>query len=199
MYRGMQPLWSWLLHENFHPMGIAGHAPGVGINIMGDQAGQALTLNSWDTAILDWQAPGQLYCTSRDALTPTEITLSPLDRTETGTKAAMIRLSDHEVLVVESRRRDHWSSGTINNAGLPEGFYGVTVTRVDTAIDANRRFGDDGFAHYVTNKGVSHASWPTVRLSMDKMLYQGESLISDGVRITLVTTGDHDTIRLERA
>jgi hypothetical protein len=200
LYRTKEPLWSWLIHEHLHPFGLAGHSPdGSPLDILGDQGGRALTLSSWDSIIMDWQTPEQIYCTTRETLTRSEVALSPLDRFEKGTKAVIVRLSDREVLVIESRRRDHWSSGSSKNTGLPPGFYGLTVTRVDTSIDVWRSWVNEGYARYVTNRASSHTDWPGIALDMDNVLYLGESLTTDGVRITLVKSGDHDTVLIERS
>ena len=129
LYQNKMPIWSWFIHENMHPHGLAGHAPSDGspFNLMTNQAGSSLVIDAWDQLILDWQIPNQFYCVSVGKLEKALVEMSPIERDEVGTKAIMVRLSPNEVLVIESRRRDKWSSGQTDWAGLPIGFYGLLV------------------------------------------------------------------------
>ncbi len=107
LYQNHMPIWSWFLHENLHPHGIAGHAPydGMGLNIMSDQGGLALGLTAWDRLILDWEVPDEFYCTTTEKLSDTVLELASIDSDVKATKAIMVRVSDHQVIVIESRRR----------------------------------------------------------------------------------------------
>jgi hypothetical protein len=208
------PVWAFFLHENLHNQGLQGHAPNNGYNlgIMTNQYGLSLPLSAWDTLIIDWQIENQFYCLQRENVKPTNIVLSPLEREEVGTKAIMIKLSKSEVLVVESRRKDKWSSGYKGFPGLPEGFYGVVVYKVDTA--ATPQYGvmePDGkdwkdsspaFAYYIRNLNVDHGSIPGAPQSgpidMNFFMYEGESLTTNGIKISLVKSGDHDEVMIEK-
>jgi hypothetical protein len=203
------------LHENLHNQGLQGHAPNNGYNlgIMTNQYGLSLPLSSWDTLIIDWQRENQFYCLQKENVKPTNIVLSPLEREEIGTKAIMIKLSKSQILVIESRRRDKWSSGYKGFPGLPEGFYGVVTYKVDTT--ANPLYGvmePDGpdwkdsspaYAYYIRNLDVDHGSVKGAPQSgpidMNFFLYEGESLTTNGIKITLVKSGDHDEVRIEKA
>ena len=209
------PIWAFFLHENLHNQGLQGHAPNQGSNlgIMTNQYGLSLPLTSWDTLIIDWQQENQFYCLQRDNLKPTSLILSPLEREEIGTKAIMIKLSNSQVLVIESRRRDKWSSGSSNYPGLPQGFYGVIVYKVDTT--AKPLYGieepdgpkwhdsSDAYAYLIRNLTVDHGyvtgapqSGP---IDMNFVMYEGESLTTNGVKISLVKSGDHDEVKIEKA
>jgi len=208
------PVWAFFLHENLHNQGLQGHAPNQGYNlgIMTNQYGLSLPLSSWDTLIIDWQRENQFYCLQKENVKATNIVLSPLEREEIGTKAIMIRLSNSQVLVIESRRRDKWSSGFNGFPGLPEGFYGVITYKVDTT--ANPLYGvmeADGkdwkdsspaYAYYIRNLDVDHGfvrgapqSGP---IDMNFFLYEGESLTTNGIKISLVKSGDHDEVKIEK-
>ena len=118
-----------------------------------------------------------------------------------------------QILVIESRRRDKWSSGYKGFPGLPEGFYGVVTYKVDTT--ANPLYGvmePDGpdwkdsspaYAYYIRNLDVDHGSVKGAPQSgpidMNFFLYEGESLTTNGIKITLVKSGDHDEVRIEKA
>lgn len=203
LYQNKMPIWSWFLHENMHPHGLAGHAPSDGspFNLMTNQAGSSLVLDAWDQLILDWQIADEFYCVSVGKLEPATIELSPLERDEIGTKAIMVRLSSHEVLVIESRRRDKWSSGQIDWAGLPVGFYGLLVYKVDTTIDRNR-LTSGGFAYFIRNPTVSHEPFQgsyAPEFDGNQIIYEGETLVTNGVSITLTKSGDHDQVTISKS
>jgi hypothetical protein len=203
LYQNKMPIWSWFIHENMHPHGLAGHAPSDGspFNLMTNQAGSSLVLDAWDQLILDWQIPNQFYCVSAGKLEKATIKLSPLERDEVGTKAIMVRLSANEVLVIESRRRDKWSSGQTDWAGLPVGFYGLFVYKVDTSIDKNRvELG--GFADFISNPNVSHSPFQgsyASQFDANRIIYEGETLVTNGVSITLTKSGDHDQVTISKS
>ena len=197
------------IHEGMHPTGLAGHAPydGSPFSIMSTDTG-SLVLNAWDTSILDWQAENQIYCVSKENLNKTTVTLSPIDRKNLGMKAIFIRINDHKVLVIESRRRDYWSSKQSGIDGFPLGFYGLVAYRIDTTVDKNRvgwnqatPNGIGGFSDLIINPSLKHGEIRMTYsppLSGNSMLYQGESHITDGIKITLVKSGDNDTVQIER-
>jgi len=203
LYQNKMPIWSWFIHENMHAHGLAGHAPSDGspFNLMTNQAGSSLVLDAWDQLILDWQVADQFYCVSADKLEKATIKLSPLERDEIGTKAIMVRLSSHEVLVIESRRRDKWGSGQKDWAGLPAGFYGLLVYKVDTTKDSNR-VETGGFADFISNPTFSHLPFrgsyaPT--FDGNRIIYEGETLVTNGVSITLTKSGDHDQVTISKS
>ena len=197
------------IHEGMHPTGLAGHAPydGSPFSIMSTDSG-SVVLNAWDTSILDWQGENQIFCVSKDSLNKTTVTLSPIDRKNLGMKAIFIKINDHKVLVIESRRRDYWSSKQSGIDGFPLGFYGLVAYRIDTTIDKNRVSwnqsvpnGIGGFADLIVNPSLGHGEirvTNTPPLSGNVMLYQGESHVTDGIKITLVKSGDNDTVQIER-
>ena len=203
LYQNKMPIWSWFIHENLHPHGLAGHAPSDGspFNLMTNQAGSSLVLDAWDQLILDWQIPNEFYCVSLGKLEKTTIEMSPLEREEIGTKAIMVRLSSHEVLVIESRRRDKWSSGQIDWAGLPVGFYGLLIYKVDTSIN-NNRVETGAFADFISNPSVSHGTFQgsyAPQFDANRIMYEGETLVTNGVSITLTKSGDHDQVVISKS
>lgn len=209
------PVWSFFLHENLHNQGLQGHAPNQGMNlsIMTNQYGLSIPLSSWDTLTIDWQLENQFYCVQREKLEPTTLTLSPMEREEIGTKAIMIKLSESQLLVIESRRRDRWSSGYKGFPGLPVGFYGLIVYKVDTTAKplygieepdgANWKDSSDAYAYLIRNQNVDHGFIPGAPQSqpIDRnfIIYEGESLTTNGVKISLVKSGDHDQVSIEKA
>ena len=209
------PIWAFFIHENLHNQGLQGHAPNQGYNlgIMTNQYGLSLALNSWDTLIIDWQRENQFYCVQKENVKPTEVVLSPIEREEIGTKAIMIKLSKSQVLVIESRRRDKWSSGSADFPGLPLGFYGVIVYKVDTTAKPQYgimepdgpdwRDSSDAYAYLIRNSNVDHGyvtgAPQSGRIDMNFVMYEGESLTTNGIKISLIKSGDHDEVKIERA
>lgn len=205
LYEQKMPLWSFIVHEFGHFQGIPGHAPwdGSPIDVMTNQHGLAITLGTWSRITMDWQDTREIYCTTRDGLTNDVVTLSPIDSEEAGTKAVMVRLNQSRALIIESRRRSTWSSGAMGWPGLPEGFYGLTVIRVDTSVDLNRVQRAGAYLDFIDggNRGHGTLFQPGMRIppfDLNNVLYEGESITTDGIRISLSKSGDHDTVRLSR-
>ena len=212
--------WPWFLHENLHHQGLLGHAPmqGSPLGIMTSQAGIRLPLQAWDSITLDWQLPTDIFCVNKQKLAQFEILMSPLEREEVGTKAIMIRLSEYEVLVIESRRDDKWINqlrrGEIINAdsdGRSNKLNGLVVYKVQMdkvepygTIDAdgpNWKDSSTNFAYYIRNnikeKGYSEYSG-VPPFDLNFMIYEGESLTYQGIKISLLASGLHDKVRVER-
>ena len=201
LYEEDRPLWSYMIHEFGHFHGIPGHAPfdGNPLDVMTNQHGMAITLNTWSRLTMDWIDTDAVYCTRREGLGEHEVTLSPIDRDETGTKAVMVRLSDSQALIIESRRRSEFSSDHFGWPGLPAGFYGLTVMRVDTSVDLNRVQRPGAYLDYIEAPELNHGilRMPLmVDVDLDWVLYEGESMTVDGVRIELLRSGDFDTVRV---
>ena len=204
IYANNLPIWSWWMHEVMHSYGLEGHAPHdyVDLNIMGNQSGKSSTLSTWDALISGWLNPGDVYCISKDHITSTTVKLVPMEREEAGVRSAMITLNDHQVLVIESRRKDKWGPSWYDSFG------GVTAYLVDTSIENDRTGegrGDDvaRFAVYLRPDGKTADSWyPTLvtggSISMEQILLNtpGKSLTYSGIKITLVSNGANDEIRI---
>lgn len=212
LYQNKMPIWAWFMHENMHPHGLAGHAPfdGSPLSIMSDQAGMAHTLTSWDSLILDWQTENQFYCVSKDNIADNAVTLSPIDSDELGTKAIMVKLSEHEVLVIESRRYSTWSNGDPGWKGFPEGLAGVLTYIVDTKNEHSRVGWNspfkqsEAYAYYANADTKRHGifMWPeqpSMGLDLGLLLYQGESLTTHGVTVSVTSSSNYDTVTLRKA
>ena len=219
-YHQRVSFWTWFLHENLHNQGLLGHAPRQGspLGIMTSQWGVRVPLQTWDSIILDWQLPTDIYCIKKENLRRTEIVMSPLEREEIGTKAIMIRLSDFEILVIESRRDDKWvnklskneiiNSDTSGKSPLLNGLvvYKVQVDKVEpygvTEPDGvNWEDKSDGFAYYIRNNAPSrgYSGYGSEPFDLNFMIYQGETLIYRGIRLTLVSSGSNDKVVIESA
>ena len=79
----------WTAHEMLHHMGLVQHfpvnPPDWGIEWGGSTRSEVLL--PWNQSILDWINPDQYYCTTRDSLSKTRITLTPLEKSMAGMRA----------------------------------------------------------------------------------------------------------------
>ena len=194
-----QLIWAWMIHEIGHPMGLTGHFP---INpqqfgIMHNQGGMGLGLNSWDSLILDWINENQVYCIDKSKISGEEITLVPAEREQTGIRSVMIKISESKVLVVESHRPDKWSFR------MPKAHYGVMAFLVDTTQNTDRRDENDEFdaklpktARNITVDNVSTRMIEKLDISTTMLL--GETITIEGIKLTLVKSGDNDVVRIEK-
>ena len=195
-----QLIWAWMIHEIGHPMGLTGHSP-INPNqygIMQNQGGMGLGLQSWDSLILDWINEDQVYCSDLKNVNGQEITLVPKEREQTGISSVMIRISDHQVLVVESHRADKWS---FNMQTQNEG---VMAYLVDTSKNTIRDDENNEFSATLekTAWNISVENWRTrigANQNESTIMYLGDSLSTNGVRVTFIKSGDNDTIKIEKA
>jgi hypothetical protein len=207
------PFWSWFLHENLHNQGLLGHAPNQGspLGIMTSQWGVRVPLQTWDSLILDWQLPNDIYCLSKENIVKSEVVMSPLEREEFGTKAIMIRLSEYEVLVIESRRDDKWVLDVDKNGGKSPDLNGLVVYKVDVSkaqpygvtepTGSNWKDFSTSFAYYIRNPAPSkgYSNYPGREpFDLNFILKQGESLTYQGIKITFSTSFTHDTVVIEK-
>ena len=220
-YDSGRAIWEYFLHEMLHRHGLFGHSPKVPVltGIMSTFNGWTDALLPWDALVLDWQSSGDFFCVNQSKLNvPIEITLVPLEREQKGFKAAIVKLSDSQLLIVDSHRRDKWSTNTF------PGQYGVMLTLVDTSKNSNFEVGEDGNAPstslFLKMLGTDHGkhsyfyngiplnasnslddldtSGRIWTLDLNYLMYLGESNIFQNIKVSLIKTGDNDTIKLER-
>jgi len=115
------------VHETLHDMGITdlylwtGWIPGQIFkpttewpmgdwDVMQNQNGEAREVIAWHRWLLGWLDDEQVYCIPLESLIDLELSLSPLTRTASGYKAAVIPVSERKVIVVESRRAEGYSA-----------------------------------------------------------------------------------------
>jgi len=222
----MRARWGYFLHEMMHSHGIFGHSPKIPwrIGLMSTADSWSTALLSWDSLAQGWTNPEDLYCVEKAKIISTDIKLVPLEREQKGNRVAMIKLNDHQLLMIESHRHDKWSQG------LALGFTGVTVTLVDTTKNTTWD-NPEGFANpssvgvLLKIPGVNHGPYESVGtplpnpgleyqgvgvingvgVSGDKegwdqnyFMYKGESITYEGIKISVLSTGDNDTVRIEK-
>ena len=182
-YRTRTPIWQHFVHETLHSHGALGHSPkNTQIGLFWNTGSPGATLNSWDAMTLGWMKQENIYCVSKQNLSAQTLALVPLEREQVGLRSIVVKLSDYEALVIESHRKEKWSER------WPVGTTGVSVMRVDTRNDTVWDLGSATGTYVI----------PARDHSLDFMKV-GQSFTTDGIKISLVMSGDNDQIRVELA
>ena len=207
-------IWSVWIHELGHHMGFVGHSPDElrHLDLMDDQSGYGLSTSTWNQLLVDWLLPSQLYCRTINNLKDDEITLTSIDSLKSGLKSAMIAMSNHEVLVIESRRKDYWTNPIYTRVPnlrneVFDGFYGIAIYLVDTSktndpvMETTSPGYDPNVQYkYARNLKISdnHVSEYKGIDGLEYLMLQGESLTFRNVKISFIQTGDFDTIKIQK-
>lgn len=199
-----EKLWAFWIHEMLHSQGIALHAPGNGFQtgLQGNQYGDSAALDAWELFLLGWTEDDQIHCLDRQSVTTSQVKLNSSDVTTEGTRAVIIRLSDHEALVIESRRPEGYSSSWQKDT------VGILVSKVDTTLDNDRSqeggvdSGNDPkftkWSYLLLPDGKTlHASNPLEQLQ-DYLVREGSSVTYEDLKIELVFSGKQDFVKITK-
>ncbi len=178
--------WRWMAHETGHLFGIYDlytiDTPSVygDWDIMSNNWGDTLELNSWNRYTQGWLTDSQIRCLELNQLTtPVEITINPLNQRNTDMKAAMIRLSDTEILVAEVRRNGGYDKFNSMHEGVLVYKVDLTVPSIKGGYQVQRRPG---------------SVQPNF---LDALLKRGDKLRVGNVQIEVISTGANgDVIRI---
>lgn len=190
-----RPLWVTMLHEMGHAHGIAGHAPGNGWSY--DVMASGTTLSAWNGWLVDWIPDEEFVCIDGEAPGSHTVVLDSVDLNRGGTIAAVVRLSDSEVLVIESRRKGEFS------IDFPAGLAAITATYVDSKkvyqrYDSNYAKEREYFSYFARAEGTSRrVNLGPPGLGDENLLgYIGDTLVHEGVRVKLVESKEFDTVEI---
>lgn len=233
IYLSNRPRYAYFLHEMIHGFGLQGHSSkfiptGGYLNkngIMSNADGWTQALLPWDAIVWGVATPLDTYCIDKSHLNSVELKLVPLEREQEGFRSAIVRINDHQALVVESHRSDRWG------VGEGAGFAGTMVTIIDTTKSTN--FENEtspkdpclsSTGVYLRVEGGNHGSHfaigtPLMRngqnynqvtmyngisiagdqdnWDLNHIMYPGDSISAAGVKISLVQGGDNDVVRIE--
>ena len=180
-YSGKIPIWQHFVHETLHSHGALGHSPkNTQIGLFWNTGSAGATLNSWDVMTLGWMKQENVYCIGRGNVAPQTMALVPIEREQVGLRSVIVKLSDYEALVIESHRKEKWSERWSSEIS------GVSVMRIDTRVDTVWDLGSSTGKYLV----------PAQEHSLD-FLKLGQSFTADGVRISVVQSGENDQIKIE--
>jgi hypothetical protein len=232
-YLSRRVRWGYFLHEMFHGWGMQGHSPKyIPTDGKLTRLGEGSTADGWTNALLPWDAlvwgvakPSDVFCIDKPNLKSVDLKLVPLEREQEGIKSAMVKINEHQVLLVESHRSDKWG------VGEGPGFAGVMVAIIDTTVSTawdNEVTPKDpcitSTGVYLRVPSLNHGSHQPIGLpiinngktyigaglingmgiagdyeywDLNHIMYTGESISAAGLKVTLVKGGDNDTIRVE--
>jgi hypothetical protein len=139
------------------------------------------TLNSWDAMTLGWMKQENIFCIAKQNVATQTLTLVPLEREQVGLRSIVVKLSEYEALVIESHRKDKWSER------WPIGTSGISIMRIDTRNDTVWDLGSSTGTYVI----------PAREHSLD-FLKLGQSFTTDGVRISVVQSGENDQVKIEQ-
>ena len=232
-YLSDRPRYAFYLHEMIHAFGLQGHSPKfIPTGGFLNKNGMMSNADGWTQALLPWDAivwgvaePSDTYCIDKSNLKSVDLKLVPLEREQEGLRSAVIRLNDHQAIVVESHRSDKWG------VGEGAGFAGTMVSLIDTTRSTSYESSTSPRDKCLTSTGVylrvengNHGLHKAIgkplvnngiryngvniyngisiagdedAWDLNHIMYPGESISSVGVKITLVEGGDNDVIRIE--
>ena len=182
-YRARTPIWQHFVHETLHSHGALGHSPkNTQIGLFWNTGSPGATLNSWDAMTLGWMKQENIFCVAKQNVATQTLTLVPLEREQVGLRSIVVKLSEFEALVIESHRKDKWSER------WAIGTSGISIMRIDTRNDTVWDLGSSTGTYVI----------PARDHSLD-FLKVGQSFTTDGVKISVVSTGDNDQVKIELA
>jgi M6 family metalloprotease-like protein len=164
--------------------------PFSGFDMMSTQGGPSRTMSLWSRWMMNWLSPSNLYCGDLSTLKDTSLTLHPIDQIDSNLKGAIIKISDSKAVVVESRRETKYDEKTTRSRN------GVIVYTIDTAIN----HGEGPMAlvppagrglYYPYKNGGGQPQ-------LDAMLYVGNSVLIEGLKITLNSSGIRDIVSISK-
>ena len=231
-YLSKRVRWGYFIHELLHAHGLWGHSPKfipsngrfTRIGALSTADGWSNALLPWDALVANWQKPSDIYCVDKPKLATVDLKLVPLEREQAGIRSVMIKLNDHQVLMVESHRSDKWGVWEGQGSG------GVMVALIDTTISTSwdqpaTVNNPTSTGVYLKVDGANHGYHQPIGSvlknggntyfgvgvidgvgiagdyepwDLNHVMYPGESLTSNGIKVTLVKGGDNDTVRIEK-
>ena len=161
--------------------------------LMDNQGGPTRTITSWLRWVQGWLDDDQVTCVLPEQIGTNYYELNPLNVVGADNKSIVIKMSDTDAIVVESRRWDpKFDVQVVNNHD------GLIVYTVDATLGHNegplRLQSPRDITKYLRNPYTS----PDWRV-LDAVLDQGDFVEVDGIRIELVDKGSgKDIVKVSR-
>jgi hypothetical protein len=202
------PIYAILLHELLHAHGASQHAPGNEYALhLGNSIGTVM--GAWDSFILGWRDETDFACIDGSSLESLDLTLTPLDLNSDGYKAGLIKISENEIIVIESRRQGPFSHNWLKGTAF------VSAYLVDTSKPSLRFDGDnekvkDYFSYYLEinepHQKKLDFGQPLVNMMGPQYEYfsvrhvglTGDVFNYAGISIEVINQSDTDTVRISK-
>jgi M6 family metalloprotease-like protein len=188
-------LWEYWSHEFAHEIGLAHLGASRGqvepimqMDLLGDHDGPYRELSGWMRFIIGWLSDSQVYCQETAGFTSNEISLVPLTDNKDGIKTVVIPTGVDSAIVIDSRRPTKYGCPVPNLPG------GVLVATYDAKLGNQSYFLK---AHYPAGRQ------PTIRCEVrttypDILLHTGDSVVVNGYKISVISSGTFDQIRITK-
>jgi len=191
-FRAENSLWYFWVHETLHYFSIPDlywvdlnsfraqpqtlPAPNYGYDVM--TFNQMSRLSSWFMWLLEWTEDYEMACLTEDTFSEGSIEIASESINDERTKGVMLKLSDHELLMIESHRESKFDFPDVRSLN------GVLVQYLNTEIPHGQ-----GAMTLIAPKGRTlleiHQQGGNRTTVIDGVLYEGNSIDIAGYRITV--------------
>ena len=188
-------LWEYWAHEFGHEIGLA-HVgasrgqvePIMQMELLGDHDGPYRELGGWLRFIIGWLSDSQVYCQETAGFSSNEISLVPLSDSKDGIKTVVIPTGVDSAIVIDSRRPTKYGCQVPNLPG------GVLVYTYDAKL---------GNQSYFIKAQYPEGRQPTIRCETrttypDILLHTGDSVQVGAYKISVISSGTYDQIRITK-
>jgi M6 family metalloprotease-like protein len=202
----MRMYWAYYVHETGHTLSLPDWysfnfgdtdqfgntiGPMSTYDMMSSNWGPSLTMSSWTRWLAGWLSENQFFCSDIRDFEDSSFELINVDSELPGLKAVMIRTSENTALVIESRRENSFDEGPTSRSRD-----GVLVYQIDTTL----AHGEGALSLVLPEgRGLIH-SYPNAsgEPSLDAILYLGNSVTHSGLKVTVNSSGEQDTVSISR-
>lgn len=205
-HRGYEDLeWALWIHEILHSQGMALHAPGNGsmFGLGQHEYAHSRVLSGWELFLLGWLDDSQVLCLDATSTVIDDfvVHLAPLENLSKEATVLIVKTSETDALVVESRRPTGYSERFAGLKGLVA--YEVDVTRDndrsdETGIDRGNDKNFDKWAYLLAPTGTLSAESSTT--GSDKfVIREGQMTEAFGLQLRYLAQGDLDAVAISRS
>jgi len=171
--------WKWISHETGHLFGLhdlytvdpqpATYGSWDLMSLNWSTA--AIELNAWNRYIQGWLEDSQIKCLDKSKTASETVTIDPIERANTLTKAVAVKLSDSKMLVIESRRNEGLDVLSSSQAGTLIYTIDMKIGSIKGGWETQRRPGS------------------TAKDFTDAALKVGDKIVVEGVSIEVISQG----------
>jgi len=203
-------VWVWWVHEvghefglpdiNWHSVTFRNYETIVGgsvsdYDIMAAWMGPDRILSTWSMFTMGWLPDSEVHCATPDTFVEGSYELFPASANTGQLSSLMFKLSETEMLVVESRRLSEFA---LDEAEDWRARQGVLVYHIDTTLGHG-----ENFMTLLAPEGRKHVYIETpkngIQANLDAILYEGNSISVAGLRIEVNSaTSDRDMVSISK-